>query len=57
MTPIKPLDIDTWVRFQHRRPGHLPGGLLALVLLKVGVGDCPTRDASGKCGMPSHMNW
>jgi uncharacterized membrane protein len=23
----------------------------------LGFGDCPTTDASGKCGMPSHMNW
>ncbi|MCX4832321.1 hypothetical protein OG746_45375 [Streptomyces sp. NBC_01016] len=30
---------------------------LAMALFMLGWGDCPTRDASGKCGMPSHMNW
>ncbi|MHC5264453.1 hypothetical protein ACYSUO_41835 [Streptomyces sp. UC4497] len=30
---------------------------LAMTLFALGAGDCPTRDASGTCGMPSHMNW
>ncbi|WP_327655982.1 hypothetical protein [Streptomyces sp. NBC_00483] len=31
--------------------------VLAAGLAWVGAGDCPTTDAAGKCGMPSHMNW
>ncbi|MFI5658038.1 hypothetical protein [Streptomyces sp. NPDC051684] len=31
--------------------------VLALGLVWLGGGDCPSTDAAGKCRMPSHMNW